>query len=247
MIKRLKNLINEYRENNNKNSQLLNTLKIQSLELEWAHIYHDSIRGIPFINDLSLNIGRWAGNYPFFYVLNRILNDYKPRMIIEMGLGESSKMITTYLKNSLTQSEHLIIEHNSEWIDYFKNNFRLADNSSIQICPIEEITINNKKSLSYKNLEVTKNNLVDLYVVDGPFGSDHFSRYNIIELIKSRSIEDEFVIIMDDTNRVGEKETLKVIHEIMKNKGFEFYLEDYIGQKSLTVLATKKYRFATSF
>ena len=39
-------------------------------EMEWANYYHDSIRGIDFIEKLNLNIGRWAGNYTFFYLLN---------------------------------------------------------------------------------------------------------------------------------------------------------------------------------
>ena len=45
---------------------------LHTKEIEWAHIYHDSIRGKKPIEELGLNIGRWAGNYSFFYVLNRI-------------------------------------------------------------------------------------------------------------------------------------------------------------------------------
>jgi hypothetical protein len=78
MIKKIKQLIKENREFNR---QRISHLK----EIEWAHIYHDSIRGIEWIQGLSLNIGRWAGNYSFFYVLNRILMDYKPKNILELG------------------------------------------------------------------------------------------------------------------------------------------------------------------
>ena len=37
-------------------------------ELEWAHVFHDSIKGKPWLENLSLNIGRWAGSYSFFYI-----------------------------------------------------------------------------------------------------------------------------------------------------------------------------------
>ena len=85
----------------------------QSLEIEWAHVYHDSIRDKPYLQNLSLNIGRWAGNYAFFYLLNRILFETKPKRILELGLGESSKLISVYIENILVNSEHLIFEHNS--------------------------------------------------------------------------------------------------------------------------------------
>ena len=110
MIKKIKSLINDFRENNKNIISLLQLNHIQSKELEWAHIYHDSIRGKKHIENLSLNIGRWAGNYSFFYVLNRILNDYKPEKILDLGLGESSKLISTYLEHYLPNSTHTIVE-----------------------------------------------------------------------------------------------------------------------------------------
>ncbi|MEZ0130278.1 hypothetical protein AB9T88_11140, partial [Flavobacterium sp. LBUM151] len=66
MIRRIKQLIKENKERQNR-------IIAQNEELLWASVFHDSIRGKKGIEDLSLNIGRWAGNYSFFYVLNRIL------------------------------------------------------------------------------------------------------------------------------------------------------------------------------
>jgi hypothetical protein len=39
---------------------------LHTKEIEWAHIYHDSIRGKKAIEELELNIVKWAGNYCFF-------------------------------------------------------------------------------------------------------------------------------------------------------------------------------------
>jgi hypothetical protein len=92
MISKIKALIKENRNNHLMNSMLLK-------DLEWANIYRDSIRGKEWLEKLPLNVGRAAVNYNFFYVLNRILNDYKPNRILEFGLGESSKFISTYILN----------------------------------------------------------------------------------------------------------------------------------------------------
>jgi hypothetical protein len=81
MLKKIKNLIQENIKFHKASQAGLN-------ELYWANVYHDSIRGKKELENLGLNIGRWAGNYTFFYVLNRILNDYQPKKIIEFGLGK---------------------------------------------------------------------------------------------------------------------------------------------------------------
>ena len=107
-------------------------------ELDWANVYHDSIRGKQALENLGLNIGRWAGSYPFFYVLNRILNDYKPKNIIEFGLGESSKFISTYVENYLQDSNHFIIEQDEDWKNIFISRFQLTNKSVVKILPIEK-------------------------------------------------------------------------------------------------------------
>ena len=126
MINKIKSIIRELRENDKKFLSMLHTNETQAKELEWAHIYHDSIRGKTHIENLSLNIGRWAGNYCFFYVLNRILADYKPEKILDLGLGESSKFISTYLDYYLLNSSHTIVEQDENWTAAFKDRFQLS-------------------------------------------------------------------------------------------------------------------------
>ena len=77
MINKIKKVI---AENKSSQKEILSYLK----EIEWGLLYNDSIRGNPSLQNLSLKIGRWAGNYSFFYVLNRILSDYKPINILEI-------------------------------------------------------------------------------------------------------------------------------------------------------------------
>ena len=87
------------------------------------------------LENLPLNIGRWAGNYSFFYALHRILKDGQPTSILELGLGESSKFISTYLDNHLLSSFHTIIEQDISWMNNFKNTFHLSPRSQIHYFP----------------------------------------------------------------------------------------------------------------
>lgn len=239
-FKRIKAIIQENRVNQNK-------IILQNQELEWAFIYHDSIRGKKYLEELPLNIGRWAGNYPLFYVLNRILDDFKPKTILEFGLGESTKLISTYLENILIDSKHKVIEQDVNWKNQFIENFILSKRSEVVVCPLVQIKVKGNEINSYKNLDFAVSEKFDLYLVDGPFGSLHYSRYDIVNLAKRFATGDQFIIIIDDFNRNGEKETVQDLLNLLEQNKIKVYHNNYIGNKSVKVIATEKYRLATSF
>lgn len=222
--------------------------KIEGLENEiiWANVFHDSIRGIDYLEKLPLNIGKWAGNYAFFYVLHRVLSDYQPKRIIEFGLGESSKFISNYLANKLLSSEHTIVEHDELWKSKFEKSFQLNNRTSLNILPLVQKNINGFMVNSYEDLDKKINSKFDLYVVDGPFGSERFSRYDIISLLKSLEEGDDFVIIFDDCDRLGEKDTLNDVYELLKEKNVPYLTGEYKSNKTVTLITTPAYKFLTS-
>lgn len=240
MIKIIKKIIKENRD-------FQKEIIIQNKELEWANIYHDSIRGKKWLEQLPLNIGRWAGNYSFFYVLNRVLSDYKPKSILEFGLGESSKFIMSFIDNLLIDTNHLIIEQDQKWKEQFSLNVNIPNKSVIKVCPISSVLVNGFKTNSYLNLESEIKSKFDLYIIDGPFGSDRYSRYDIINIANKFESNDEFMIIFDDYNRLGEQDTVIDLLQILETKKIKIFKETYIGLKTVMVIATEKYRYASSF
>ena len=239
MLRKIKALIHENRLNQK-------NILLQSKELEWAHVYHDSIRGIDWLEKSPLNIGRWAGNYSFFYVLNRILSDYKPKKIVELGLGESSKFVSSYLENYLFDSSHTIIEQDENWKNSFATSYKLSSRSKIIHCLLQEKEIKGFVTKVYQDLEKKIDKKFDLYIVDGPHGSERYSRYDIVSLVANFEVEDQFIIIMDDTNRQGERDTVLEIKELLKTKSISYYQGDYIGNKCVTLIVSEKYKYSTS-
>lgn len=59
MFKRIKSLLLEFQSR-------LKNIELQTREIEWANIYHDSIRGKKPIEELALYVGRWGGELFFF-------------------------------------------------------------------------------------------------------------------------------------------------------------------------------------
>lgn len=239
MIKKIIKLIKENRD-------FQKEIILQNKELEWANVYHDSIRGKKWLEELPLNIGRWAGNYSFFYVLNRVLSDYKPKSILEFGLGESSKFVMCFMDNLLIDSTHLVIEQDQKWNELFSLNYSIPQGTTIKVCPILKKTIKGFKSNFYLNLDSQIRSKFDLYIIDGPFGSDRYSRYDIVNLVQNFNSSDEFIIIFDDYNRIGEQDTVKDLLEVLRNKNIKIFIESYIGIKTVFIIATEKYRYACS-
>lgn len=217
----------------------LNYLK----ELNWANIYHDSIRGKKEIEELPLNIGRWAGNYAFFYVLNSVLSKTNPESIIELGLGESTKFISTFIKNYLPQTKHVVVEHDTNWISFFKSSFNICANTEIVHADMVSRNVNGFETNAYLIKEVLNIRKFNLYVIDGPFGNKRYSRFNIVDFADSLNDSDDFVIIYDDYHRDGEKETVKVLLEKLKNKNINYKINVFKGTKDVCLIVSESNKF----
>lgn len=209
-------------------------------------MYRDSIRGYPWLESLPLNVGRWAGTYAMFYVLNRILNDYQPKSIVEMGLGESTKFVSAFLTHELKESTHLAIEQSADWRDAFQSRFQIPDRVTIDVCELTQKDVKGHVVNGYKGIEKYSDRKFDLYLVDGPLGSEHYSRYDMIELAKPLTASDEFIFLVDDVDRVGESETVADLLALFDKKGIKIHKGTYEGTGTVLALCTEKYRYAVS-
>ncbi|MEM6468421.1 MAG: hypothetical protein AAF802_02545 [Planctomycetota bacterium] len=216
-------------------------------EINWANVYHDSIRGKAWLQELPLNIGRWAGNYTFFYLLNRILADYRPERILELGLGESSKFISTTIQHDLRESEHCVIEHNPDWKAAFSQRFTLGNRSKIELLPLSSRRVDQHEYNHYEGIEeLAANWLPDLVIVDGPIGTPHFSRYDMVLIGESLRKKEEFLFLIDDHERAGEKRSAKALVELLRSQDREVHSHEYCGVANVFVIATDKYKYAIS-
>ncbi len=246
-IRKIKNTLAQNFELHKQNIDLNRKLLDQNEEILWAEIYHDSIKGKEELEKLGLNIGRWAGNYSFFYVLYRILVTCRPNRILELGLGESSKFISVYINSYLPNTRHLIIEQSLDWQNNFLEEFDLSTKSKIKILPLEQIEVKGHLINSYSGFNGAIKGMHDFYLVDGPFGSNNFSRYDIVNLINEFPQDHEFVILFDDYDRKGEQQTVKVLLETLQMKGIKNYQAVYKGLKTQIIIGSEKFKFIQNF
>lgn len=213
-------------------------------ELLWANIFHDTILGSTWLQNTSFSPGRWAIGYPYLYVLYRVLNEVKPRCILELGLGQSTKMLAQYAKAN-TNSSHFVIEHDPRWINFFQSDVQLPSNSHLVQLGLSCSNFKGYNVTTYDNIRsyFGNSNQFDLISVDGPFGSNtRYSRVDIVEMIPD-SLSDSFVIMMDDTDRSGEKNTSQLIMDLLKSKKIDFSFGNYKGEKDITIICSESLKF----
>lgn len=252
MFRKIKSVLTEIRQMR----QVMEQLKVKqeesdrlANELYWAHIFESAIKGSVWFNNVPLNVGRWAAGYPLFYILFRILNEVKPDTVLEFGMGESTRMIQSYKHQHNPKALCVTVEHDKKWIEIKKQNGLSEDYISVISPELETITINEKETLQYKELS----NLLSGYgkqfkliLIDGPFGSSNYSRHNIVELIENGLLSDSFIILMDDYERSGEKETVEDVRKLLNKEGISFCEGFYSGKKDLLIIVSEDYKFLTS-
>ncbi len=221
----------------------------QNKELIYAEIFHDTIKGSEWLPaDFALSPGNMAFGYPALYVLYRILNEFRPKNILEMGLGQSTKIIGLYNQKH-SECRHQVVEHDKEWIEFFKNSFEMPSTSQIVELPIEdkkvEIGGGETKVTSYIGFsERFKDQKFDFICIDGPYGyrSPKYSRIDIMGILPE-CLEDSFVILLDDCHRKSETNTLNMISDTLNEKEIPNRKIIYRGEKGTGLVVSKDMGF----
>lgn len=192
-------------------------------EVIWGQIFEMTIKDSQWLSDKSFSPGRWAMGFESLYVLYRIIDESKPRKILELGLGQSTKMINQYVNNMAYPVTHKVIEHDEKWFGFYRKNNSL-NNTDIILLDLSEEGSNGDKLVKYKGFEAAlRNDKYDLIVIDGPYGGskNKLSRVDILDILPS-CLEKSFIIIFDDANRIGEKESIKLILKKLDEQKIEY-------------------------
>lgn len=209
----------------------------------WANVYHDTIMNSNWLANKSVSPGRWAVSYIVLYVLYRILDEVHPKSILECGLGQSSKLTIQYADNH--DANLMICENNPEWAKFFARQFPTAQKYT-KFLDLEMVTIvPPHESRTYAGFnQAVSGKKFDLVLVDGPWGCQHYSRPEILEI--ADCLADSFVIMLDDMNRTGEQETWDLLKEKLTERGIKFCEKIYASDKSVGLLCSPDLEFLTT-
>ena len=210
-------------------------------EIYWANVFRDTIQDSAWLKNKSFSPGRWAVNYVGLYVIYRILNDMKPKSVLEFGLGQSSKITTQYAKHF--DAKLKIVEHNQPWIKFFEESYENVG-QYIKHFELENILFCKKKSLTYKDFkQKIGDEKFDFIFVDAPYGTKYFSRPQLLDLDLSKTLEQSFAIVFDDYQRIGEQNTVEILKKKLEAAEIEFAEKIYYSDKNLCLICSKNLEY----
>ncbi len=172
-------------------------------------------------------------------------NELKPKSILEFGLGESTKLAYQYnLANQ--QAKLTVIEQDENWLNFFSEQIHNIAPNTI-LLQMSRRTIKGYKVQEYEGLiQAVAGQKFDLINIDGPYGSSRYSRHQIVDLIDNDLIADDFIIILDDYERKGEKQTGLDMRKALKRKNMPFEEGVYSGEKDSLIVCSPKFKFICS-
>ncbi|MCL2144784.1 MAG: glycosyltransferase [Endomicrobia bacterium] len=210
-----------------------------------AQKFQSTISGSKWLKKQNFTAGGWAMDNLGLYTVFRILNDMKPQNILEFGLGQSSKLVHQYVVFGDNNAKAVTVEHDRQWIEFFENEV-FGYKINIEAHDSAKAEINGAETLTYAGLKDLCKQKFDFILVDGPFGQKRYSRPQILDFVKA-GLPERFCILIDDTEREGEKETLYMLLEILKEQKRECLTKSYTGEKnSHSVICSPDLKFLTS-
>ena len=238
----------EYKKNDEHLEKQIQLCLGKASENVWAEVFNNTITDSTWLRRRAFSPGRWALGYQALYVLYRILNGTKPKCILELGLGQSTNMITQYVASN-NDAVHFVVEHDPEWIRFYQQEYSLDERTEIvqldrKLVPFKEAEAVRVFDRFYESFAGRK---YDLIVVDAPLGGDmkDYARIDILSLIPDCLCE-SFVILIDDAQRPGETKTIEEITSALDDTQIAYAKGNYSGENSCMVICSNDNAFLTS-
>ena len=217
-------------------------------EAVWAQIFNNTISGSLWLKDKTFSPGRWAVGYPYLYVMYRVLNETRPKRILELGLGQSTRMIAQYAA-AFQDVEHIVVEHDPEWVEFFCNDFPIPKNTKVVMLKREMVPYKDAEAVRvFKGFKETfQGQKFDFISVDAPLGADmkQYSRIDVLNLIPD-GLEGNFAIMIDDCDRIGETHTVAEIENKLQETNVAYKRGRYSGRKDCVVICSERQGFLSS-
>ena len=189
-------------------------------------------------------------------VLAKVLSLCRPTTVLELGSGQTTKILSDYARSS-PAVQVLTIEENDDWHSRLSTTLNPPANHHYCSSHLEsrEITLPNDRGVVstawYSRGEsLLSGRRFQLILVDGPssYRSGEFvphSRSGLIPYLPAL-LDSSFVILIDDTDSYGHFLTARSMRESIVAHGRAVYAFEVHGVKSQTILCSPDWQFLRS-
>lgn len=171
---------------------------VSNAELHYQLVFDAAIArsGIPVPPLFPL--GR-AANSSLLYLIFRLLQDFPQLNVLELGAGQSTVLLDA-LHRAGRATGLTTLEHDAGWAAAIGREVGHAP----RLAPLRDESLLGVATRVY-DVELTDH--FDCIIVDGPEGTPRQSRWGALQLLQ-QNLAPEFVVIFDDAERPGERDTI---------------------------------------
>ena len=169
---------------------------------------------VPLMNDLNIikkipNTRGYAASPDFLYVINQIIKEEKPKLIVEAGSGVSTLIASYSIKKYNSDSKIISLDNDEHYANKTISdisNHNLEGFSQVIHAPLKKY---NDQFIWYDISKISSLDKIDFLIIDGPpsKGSKD-ARYPALSLLFDNLSEDA-TIILDDSKRKMEQNVVK--------------------------------------
>lgn len=178
---------------------------------------------------------RSAANHSLLWLLGRILEENELSSIIELGAGQTTLLLDGLCRESSTAV--LTLEADPFWA----KEMGAKVEHEVRLAPLVPSRREGRELRGYDLSSLSAEQRFDLVLVDGPRGTRGLSRAGCLDLL-DRHLADDFVVLFDDAQRVGERRTIDVCRRLLRARAPELHEVEVTALKRQVVFASERYR-----
>jgi hypothetical protein len=177
-----------------------------------------------------------TASFSLLYIILSILRDHQASRLMELGVGQSTSLLVQYI--SKVGGELVLIDDDQHWLDQVAGQHANVNAIHATLVP----SVVGDKTIAWYDCGPPDSRF-DFLLIDGPKAHTRGWRYNRFGILNwlPQVLEDEFVMLIDDTNRIGEFQLALSIASKLDQCGIQVGTRDIVGGNSQIILATRKY------
>jgi hypothetical protein len=211
-----------------------------ALELRHQANYLHLADRTPWLASAPVSSPEGSASFSLLYVLLSVLRSGDFPSILEIGVGHTTQLIASYtLAVETRRSVHL--EHDATWLS---ETLPASPRVTALHSPLGSTSIGSR-SIDWYQCEPPAERF-SLVLVDGPPAASRSTRHNRRGVANwlPAILADEFVLVIDDATRVGERQLVLDVERSLAAAGITYLRAEFTGATSQILFATPGYRFA---
>lgn len=189
--------------------------------------------------------GNMAVGSKYLYMLYKILDSGKFTKLLDIGMGQTTKMMSQYANYNL-DVKHTVIESDVDWIKFFSSSLDISGDVECKQLNYELVEYQGERVRCYNDFaECLKGYKFDYISIDAPLGGDMktYSRIDLLDLLPN-CLEESWIIMIDDVHRTGELNGYHLILEKLMTYKIKYETHiHYCGEKAFAIIASVDNKF----